>query len=71
MGWRVGFLTQRRRAAKAQRERKGVEMTENEIARDVVDGLMNKRLGLVINFNEELIKTGIARVVNGLPEDQQ
>jgi GxxExxY protein len=32
--------------------------------------LMNKRLGLVINFNEELIKTGIARVVNGLPEPE-
>jgi GxxExxY protein len=31
--------------------------------------LMNKRLGLLINFNEELIKDGISRVVNGLPED--
>ena len=33
--------------------------------------LMNKRLGLLINFNEELIKDGISRVVNGLPEDDQ
>ncbi|MGA2033523.1 MAG: GxxExxY protein [Thermoguttaceae bacterium] len=32
--------------------------------------LMNKRLGLLINFNEELIRDGISRVVNGLPEDQ-
>jgi GxxExxY protein len=32
--------------------------------------LMNKRLGLLINFNEELIKDGISRVVNGLPDDQ-
>jgi len=30
--------------------------------------LMNKRLGLVINFNEELIRDGISRVVNGLDE---
>ena len=27
------------------------------------------RLGLVINFGERLVKTGIHRVVNGLPED--
>lgn len=32
--------------------------------------LTGKRLGLLINFNEELIKDGISRVVNGLPEDQ-
>ncbi|MBI9050015.1 MAG: GxxExxY protein [Anaerolineaceae bacterium] len=28
----------------------------------------DKRLGLLINFGEVLIKTGISRVVNGLPE---
>ena len=30
--------------------------------------LTNKKLGLLINFNENLIKNGIKRVVNGLPE---
>jgi GxxExxY protein len=30
--------------------------------------LANKRLGLLINFNTELIKDGIRRVVNGLQE---
>ena len=30
--------------------------------------LMDKRLGILINFNEELIKDGIKRVVNGLEE---
>ncbi len=30
--------------------------------------LMDKRLGLLINFNEELIRNGIKRVVNGLKE---
>jgi len=32
--------------------------------------LMDKRLGLLINFNETLIKDGIHRVVNGLSENQ-
>jgi GxxExxY protein len=30
--------------------------------------LMNKRLGLLINFNVELIKDGVSRIVNGLEE---
>ena len=30
--------------------------------------LSNKRLGLLINFGEELIKDGISRIVNGLEE---
>ena len=30
--------------------------------------LMDKRLGILINFNEELILDGIKRVVNGLEE---
>ncbi|MCX7424996.1 MAG: GxxExxY protein [Planctomycetia bacterium] len=31
--------------------------------------LADKRLGLLINFGEELIKTGVTRVVNGLMAD--
>jgi GxxExxY protein len=31
--------------------------------------LADKRLGLLINFGEELIKTGITRIVNGLDVD--
>jgi GxxExxY protein len=31
--------------------------------------LTGLRLGLVINFGEQLVKNGIRRVVNGLPED--
>ena len=30
--------------------------------------LMDKRLGLLINFNEEVIRTVISRIVNGLEE---
>jgi GxxExxY protein len=32
--------------------------------------LTKMRLGLVINFDAEFIRDGIARVVNGLPEDE-
>lgn len=61
-------------------------MTENEVAKQIVDvafkthttfepGLLEsvyetimayKKLGILINFNVELIKNGISRVVNGL-----
>jgi GxxExxY protein len=30
--------------------------------------ISNKQLGLLINFNELLLKNGIRRIVNGLPE---
>ena len=33
--------------------------------------LMDKRLGLLVNFGEALIKTGIKRVVNSLEEDSR
>lgn len=33
--------------------------------------LANKRLGLLINFGAELIKDGIWRIVNGLPEEDR
>ena len=31
--------------------------------------LMDKRLGLLINFGEHLIKHGIKRIANGTPEE--
>ena len=31
--------------------------------------LMDKRLGILVNFGEELIKNGIKRIVNGLQDD--
>jgi GxxExxY protein len=33
--------------------------------------LMNKRLGLLVNFSEERIKDGISRLVNGLPDEDR
>ena len=32
--------------------------------------LANKRLGLLLNFHEELMKDGITRIVNGLDEQE-
>ena len=55
-------------------------MTENEIGRIVVDtavkvhkglgpGLLESVYEVVLNFNEALMKSGIVRCVNGLPDD--
>ena len=49
-------------------------MTENDVApvhqKQVLTylRLSDKRLGLLINFGEVLVKNGIRRVVNGLKE---
>jgi GxxExxY protein len=58
-------------------------MTENPISKEIVDAAYNihkkqvltylrltdNKLGLLINFNEEVIRTGITRIVNGLDEE--
>ena len=57
-------------------------MTENEIAREIVDAalkvrralgpyvrLAGLRLGLLVNFGAALMKDGITRPVNGLEDD--
>jgi len=52
-------------------------ITENQISRVILDAaievhrerLTGLKLGLVINFGERILKAGIHRVVNGLPED--
>ncbi len=31
--------------------------------------LADKKLGLILNFGEELLKDGISRIVNGLPDE--
>jgi len=44
-------------------------MTEKEIGKIVVDVAVC-RLGFLLNFNEVLMKNGIHRCVNGLPDNQ-
>lgn len=51
-------------------ELKSVEQTAPVHRKQVITyiRLADKRLGLLINFGEALIKDGITRLVNGLPE---
>ena len=51
-------------------ELKSVEHTAPVHRKQVITyiRLADKRLGLLINFGEALIKDGITRLVNGLPE---
>ena len=52
-------------------ELKSVEALANVHKKHVLTylRLANLRLGLLINFNTALIKDGIARVANGLPDE--
>jgi len=47
-------------------------MTENEIGRIVVDSAVavHRALGVLLNFDEALMKDGITRAVNGLEEEK-
>lgn len=49
-------------------EIKSIEKIENVHKKQLLTylRLSNKKLGLLINFNEELIRNGITRIVNGL-----
>ena len=60
----------RKRGLKVRRQVKAVERVANVHKKQLLTylRLTDKRLGLVINFDEELIRDGIARVVNGLQE---
>jgi len=45
-------------------------MYENDIPQEVLDICVNlhKELGLLINFNEKLLKQGFIHIVNGLED---
>ncbi len=44
-------------------------MDENDIGREVVDAAIAvMRLGYLLNFGEAMMRRGITRTVNGLPE---
>ncbi len=52
-------------------ELKAVEQLANVHKKQLLTYLRldHKKLGLLINFNEEVIRTGITRIVNGLEDD--
>ena len=47
-------------------------MDENSIGKEIVDAailkLTDMKLGFLLNFGEDIMKRGITRTVNGLPE---
>ena len=52
-------------------ELKAVEQLANVHKKQLLTYLRlgHKKLGLLINFNEEVIRTGITRIVNGLEDE--
>ncbi|MEM9353316.1 MAG: GxxExxY protein [Planctomycetota bacterium] len=66
-GYRLDLLVE----SKVIVEIKSVETVTNVHKKQLLTylRLMDKRLGLLINFNEELIKTGITRIANALSEN--
>lgn len=67
-GYRLDLLVE----GKVLVEVKSIEQVANVHKKQVLTylRLTGKRLGLLINFNEEVIRTGITRIVNGLEEDR-
>jgi GxxExxY protein len=67
----VGFRTDLIVEDKVIVELKSVEQITDVHKKQVLTyiRLADKRLGLLINFGDSLIKRGITRIVNGLPED--
>lgn len=67
-GYRLDLLVK----GKVIVEVKSIEQVANVHKKQVLTylRLTGKRLGLLINFNEEVIRTGITRIVNGLEEDR-
>ena len=65
-GYRLDLLV----AHKVIVEIKSVERLTNVHKKQLLTylRLMDKKLGLLINFNEELIKDGMTRIANGLEE---
>lgn len=45
-----------------------MSFTENEIGTKIILCLANLRLGYLLNFGDALLKNGIVRAVNRLPE---
>jgi GxxExxY protein len=65
-GYRLDLLVQ----DKVLVEVKSIENVERVHKKQLLTylRLLNKRLGILINFNQELIRDGVSRVVNGLEE---
>jgi len=65
-GFRADLLVQGKVIVELKSKEKIVAVDKKQVLTHL--RLADKRLGLLINFGEELIKNGISRIVNGLDE---
>ena len=65
-GFRADLLVENKVIVELKSKEKVIPVDKKQLLTHL--RLADKRLGLLINFGEELIKNGITRVVNGLEE---
>jgi GxxExxY protein len=65
-GFRADLLVESKVLVELKSKEKVIPVDKKQVLTHI--RLMNKRLGLLINFGEELIKNGISRVVSGLED---
>jgi GxxExxY protein len=65
-GYRADLLVESKLIAEIKSKEQVIPVDKKQLLTHL--RLADKRLGLLINFGEELIKDGISRVVNGLEE---
>jgi GxxExxY protein len=65
-GFRADLLVESKVLVELKSKEKVIPVDKKQVLTHI--RLMNKRLGLLINFGEELIKNGISRVVSGLDD---
>jgi GxxExxY protein len=65
-GYRADLLVEDKLIVELKSKEKVIPVDKKQVLTHL--RLADKRLGLLINFGEELIKNGISRIVNGLEE---
>ena len=65
-GFRADLLVENKVLVELKSKEKVIPVDKKQVLTHL--RLTDKRLGLLINFGEELIKNGISRIVNGLQE---
>lgn len=65
-GFRADLVVESKVIVELKSKEKVIPVDKKQVLTQI--RLADKRLGLLINFGEELIKNGITRVVNGLEE---
>ncbi len=66
-GFRADLIVEKKVLVELKSKEKVIAVDKKQVLTHL--RLLNIKLGLLVNFGEELIKNGISRIVNGLPED--